>query len=178
MQEIKAMKYVNSNMDVPTSRLHRYFFTAFDRSTSYPCGYMVMDYVEGDTVFDIWESLDTERRTDVVKEGADIVSQLQLHSFDQPGPLGGGRCRRFRVSGYGAGPFHKDDFNAWFTRKLEFSQRRGYASKDFPHFDYSSFTLVHHDICPVNLILDRDSNVWVIDWATREPIPPFSKRRR
>jgi aminoglycoside phosphotransferase (APT) family kinase protein len=172
MQEIKAMKYVNSNMDVPTSRLHHYFFTAFDPSTSYPCGYMVMDYVEGDTVFDIWESLDAERRTDIVKQGADIVSQLQLHSFEQPGPLGGGRCRGFRFSGYGAGPFHnKDDFNAWFTRKLELSQRCGYASKDFPPFDYSSFTLVHHDICPVNLILDRDGKVWVVDWGNAGAYP-------
>lgn len=172
MQEIKAMEYVLSRTTISTPRVHRYFFADSDSTLFDQCGYIVMDYVEGNTVSDVWESLPSEQRAAVIEQVANIVSQLQELRFDQPGPLGGGRCRGYWFSDYEAGPFHdKTEFNDWFSRKLEFSQRVGRASKDLPPFDYSSFVMVHHDLGPHNLILDRNGKVWVIDWGNAGAYP-------
>jgi serine/threonine protein kinase len=166
------MKHVLSHTSVATPKLHRYFFVENEASAFRNWGYIVMDYVDGDMLEDIWKGLSSEERTDVIKQVASIISQLQDVRFERPGPLGGGRARGFWFSDYGAGPFNsKVDFNEYFTNKLEFAQRVGRASKDLPRFDYSTFVLVHQDINPVNLILDRNEKVWIIDWGNAGAYP-------
>jgi serine/threonine protein kinase len=171
MQEIEAMKCVLSKTTVLTPKLHRYFFTQSE-STFDRCGYIVMDYVEGDTLFDIWNTISQEKCIDIFGQIASIVSQLQAADFEQPGPLGGGRCRGFWFTDYEAGPFNnREEFNAWFTHKLEISKQFGHAEKDLPPFDYTSFVLVHQDINPKNLVLDSGGKVWIIDWGNAGAYP-------
>jgi serine/threonine protein kinase len=172
MQEIEAMKCALSRTSVPTPKLHRYFFTHDKSRLLEKWGYIVSDYVEGNTLSDISNDLGPEQLQDIFGQIADIVSQLQAVHFDQPGPLGGGRCRGFWFSMYEAGPFHnKEQFNAWFTRNLEAGKRFGQARKDLPPFNYDSFVLVHQDLQPDNLILDPDGKVWIIDWGNAGAYP-------
>lgn len=179
MQEIEAMKCVLSRTKVPTPKLHRYFFTRPESSDFCQCGYIVMDYVEGNTLFDIWDTIDQEKRTDIFSQIADIVSQLQTVHFDQPGPLGGGRCRGFWFTDYEAGPFdNKEEFNVWFTHKLEISKQFGRARKDLPPFGYNSFVLVHQDLNPKNLILDSCGKVWIVDWGNAGAYPAIFEAAR
>lgn len=159
------MEYVLSRTKIATPKLRRYFFTEPEDRRSSKRGYIVMDYVEGDVVEDVWANISHEKRTDIVVQVANIVSQLQAVQFAQPGPVGGGECRGLWFSHHGAGPFHsKDEFNAWFTRKLEDAKLLELAKEDLPSFDYSLFVLVHQDIHPGNLILDGNGKVWIIDW--------------
>jgi len=174
MQEVEAMKCALSRTTVRTPKLHRYFFTESNSGISDHCGYIVMDYVEGDILFRIWDSTDQEKREDIIRQVTDIVSQLQAVRFDKPGPLGGGRCRGFWFTEYDAGPFeNKEEFNAWLTHKLEISKMVGQAKKDLPPFNFNSFVLVHHDLNPMNLMLDPSGNVWIIDWGAAGAYPPI-----
>jgi aminoglycoside phosphotransferase (APT) family kinase protein len=172
-QEVEAMKCVLSRTNVPTPKLRRYFFFTESQS-GFPdeCGFIVMDYLEGDVLFDIWNHLDDEKRKDIIQQVADHVSQLQAVHFEKPGPLGGGRCRGFWFTDYDAGPFeNKNEINAWFTHKLEISKAVSQANKQLPPFDVNSFVLVHHDLNPVNLMLDSSGKVWIIDWGAAGAYP-------
>lgn len=167
------MKCVLSRTSVPTPRPHRWFFTRPDEGP-FECGYLVMDYVEGNTVRDVWKTTSEEKRVEMIDQVADIVSQLQTIHFEQPGPLGGGECIGMWFSDFGAGPFaNKEEFNAWFTHKLEISKKVGWAKKDLPPFSYDSFVLVHQDIIPDNLMLDSSGRVWIIDWGCAGAYPPI-----
>lgn len=172
MQEVEAMECVLSRTNIPTPKLRRYFFTQRGSPTSSQCGYIVMDYVDGKTLFETWNDIGPEKRTGIFEQIADTVSQLQDLRFDRPGPLGGGCCRGFWFSDYGAGPFNKsEEFNAWFTNKLEISKKVGRAKKDLPPFKYTSFVSVHQDLNPKNLILDSAGKVWIIDWGNAGAYP-------
>lgn len=172
MPEIEAMRLVLSRTTVATPRVHRYFFTKSESRIVDQCGYLVMDYIEGKTVEEIWDTVSHEQRTSIVSQVAGYVSQLRSIHFDEPGPLGGGKCRGFWFSMYEAGPFtNRAEFNAWFTRKLQMSKKFGYADKALPDFDYSTFVLLHNDLQPKNLILDCTGKIWIIDWGEAGAYP-------
>ncbi|KAL9066319.1 MAG: hypothetical protein Q9157_007185 [Trypethelium eluteriae] len=179
MSEIEAMKCALSRTTVPTPKLHRYFFAQSETSASSQCGYIVMDYIEGNTLADIWDTLDQEKRKHIFSQIASIVAQLRTVHFDQPGPLGGGSCKGFWFTEYTAGPFNnKEEFNDWFTHKLEISQLFGWARKELPPFNYNSFVLVHQDLIPQNLMLDSDGKVWIIDWGNAGAYPALFEAAR
>jgi thiamine kinase-like enzyme len=46
------------------------------------------------------------------------------------------------------------------------------AKKSIPPFEFPTFILTHQDISPRNLILDKSSYVWLIDWAFTGAYPP------
>lgn len=48
----------------------------------------------------------------------------------------------------------------------------GRASKDMLRFQFDTFVLTHQDISPRNIILARDGQLWLIDWAHAGAYPP------
>lgn len=93
--------------------------------------------------------------------------------FPEPGPIGGGPCRCRFFTDYSAGPFNgPSEIEDWFNHKLTICKRCHQAPEDIPPFKLTSFVLVHQDISPRNLILDKSGRVWVIDWADAGAYPP------
>lgn len=60
----------------------------------------------------------------------------------------------------------------WFNHKLEICQHFGRASKDMLRFQFDTVVLTHQDISPRNIILTRDGQSWLIDWAHAGAYPP------
>ncbi|KAG1720025.1 uncharacterized protein EDB91DRAFT_1031827, partial [Suillus paluster] len=67
---------------------------------------------------------------------------------------------------YGAGTFASyDDMIAWFKHKFDVSQRMKKAPLDAPRFDSSwPPVFTHQDLCPQNILLARDSTLYVLGW--------------
>ncbi|KAI9659660.1 MAG: hypothetical protein M1829_006568 [Trizodia sp. TS-e1964] len=74
----------------------------FDESNT--C-YIVMKYIEGQVVADIWETLDTDARRNLLHELSTYIHALGALKFDTPGPIGGGASKSPLFTMYGAGPF-------------------------------------------------------------------------
>ena len=170
--ETYNMRYVAEVTSIRLPRIHR-AFNIPGEGYHLTTGYIVMDYIEGQCLADIWNVLEPERRENVVRQVAEMIRQLQSIHLSTPGPIGGGPCRGMWFTVYGAGPFQdRQQIEDWFNHKLAICKRLKNAKEDTPRFDFQTFVLTHHDICPRNLILDTSEHLWLIDWAFAGAYPP------
>jgi aminoglycoside phosphotransferase (APT) family kinase protein len=171
--EAKKFTLVLSKTDVRAPRVHRSF--QVDDSSMYfgTMAYIVMDYIDGPNVGDLWQHLTSDQKRDIVNQTADAISQLQAIELPSAGPLGGGPCRGRFFTDYSAGPFNDGaEMQAWFNHKLEICKRFSQAPKDTRPFELTRFVLVHMDSSPRNMILDDSGAVWFVDWADAGAYPP------
>lgn len=132
-----------------------------------------MDYIDGDNLGDCWKHMSRDRKKEMAAQTAKMIEQMQAVTLKNPGPLGGGPCRGRFFTDYSAGPFVDGaEMEAWFNHKLTICKLFKQAPSDIPPFQFSKFVLVHQDISPRNLILDKSRRLWLIDWADAGAYPP------
>ncbi|KIM19703.1 hypothetical protein M408DRAFT_30995 [Serendipita vermifera MAFF 305830] len=137
--------------------------------------YMVMDYVEGESLDKCWGKLGLISKIKIAWQLRGYVSQLQTIQTLIPGPVDGSACVGFYFTETGAGPFASyDDMTAWFNHKLSVNERfaprpPGTKKLDTPNiakFDMSwPLVFTHQDLCPRNIILSKDGSLCIVDWA-------------
>ncbi|KAK2796763.1 hypothetical protein FQN50_009444 [Emmonsiellopsis sp. PD_5] len=168
--EADIMKLVRAKTTIPVPKVHR-VLNIKTQDTFFGCQcYIVMDFIEGDTLQDLWEALSQAQREDVVSQVASMFLALQSAEVpqQQPGPVD---CQLCKAKGYwfsdiGGGPF-KDiaAMQAWFNRKLEICQHFKQVTDTVPPFCFDRLILTHQDIALRNLILDPQGKVWLVDWG-------------
>jgi tRNA A-37 threonylcarbamoyl transferase component Bud32 len=139
-------------------------------------GYLLMEYIEGSLVSDIWPTLDTQTRHSIYCQLDDSLRQLHAVKVAQPGPLGGDVSRGTLFTAYGAGPFKSSrDMETWFNERLLVCQEFGRAPRTQASFSgkFDKLVMCHLDIAPRNLILDGQGRVWILDWAYAGGYPPY-----
>ena len=134
-------------------------------------GYIVMDYIPGQTVEECWGSLNDSDKQDVAAQVAALINQMQSKTFNflPPGPIGGTSGALLQgcwFSTYGAGPFETlQSLEDWCNHKLDVCLRFKQAPVDTPRFTFRDVVLTHQDLAPRNIILDKEKKVWLIDWG-------------
>jgi len=136
----------------------------------------IMDYIQGETVSDIWSTLGLFQRACLVWTVRRYVRQLRhvlvpgtTRSEQFPGPIGREPQLCYGPmfsSDWGGGPFTSyDDLTSWFMHKLDVNRNVKKSPQGSISFD-SSFPLVltHLDLSPRNVIIDDNSQIWLIDW--------------
>lgn len=139
-------------------------------------GYLLMEYIEGELVSQIWPSLSVQARRDIYRQLDQFLHQLHEIQTSSPGPFGGGVSRGPLFTDYGAGPFRsKGDITAWFNERLLVCQEFGRAPLTQPSFSshFDSLVMCHMNIATRNLILDNQGRVWVLDWAHAGGYPGY-----
>ena len=139
-------------------------------------GYLLMEYIEGRTVSEIWPCLGIQARRDIYGQIEEFLHQLHEIQMVSPGPIGGGLSRGPLFTDYGAGPFRtKEEITAWFNERLRICQFFHRAPLTQPLFSnqFDELVMCHMDIAPRNLILDDYGRVWVIDWAHAGGYPVY-----
>ena len=129
--------------------------------------YIVMDYIEGETLDECWSKLGFLTKLKVVWKLRNYVSQLKRVRATIPGPVDGSECIGFYFTETGAGPFSTyEDMIAWFNHKLEVNKRWKQPPPHARSFDTSwPLVFTHQDLCPRNIILSKDGTLYIVDWA-------------
>ncbi|KAI4131389.1 MAG: hypothetical protein LQ347_003011 [Umbilicaria vellea] len=139
-------------------------------------GYLLMEYVEGALVSNLWPTLKAEDRDSIHHQLYDALQQLHAIKVTLPGPLGGDVSRGSLFTAYGAGPFKTSKhMETWFNERLLVCQEFGRAPPTQPSFSEKFDTLVmsHLDISARNLLLDELGRLCLLDWAYAGGYPPY-----
>ncbi|KAK3942943.1 kinase-like domain-containing protein [Diplogelasinospora grovesii] len=142
------------------------------------CWLMVMDFVRGQLLDDIWGTMGHEVRVDVARRVASIIQRLQSTPIKMPpGPVNGSDGEPWHgpfFTHYGAGPFPAmSDLEDWYNHKLDVCIRLRYQSSEAPRFHFDTLVLTHQDIAPRNIIVQEDTGQLVLlDWAMGGIYPP------
>ena len=142
-------------------------------------GYILMEYIEGKLISDIWSTLDVHIQLDIHFQLKTYIQQLRSIRMDSPGPVGGDLSRGALFTDYGAGPFKShNDIESWFNERLLVCQEFGRVPLTQPSFHEHFDTLVmcHMDIAARNLILDGQGKVWLLDWAHAVGYPTYFEK--
>jgi serine/threonine protein kinase len=178
LHEARNMQYVSENTNIRLPAVVDAWEaedkTLYDESNT--C-YIVMEYIEGRLVSDIWDDLDDKGRRSIIRQLYEYTRELQALKMDRPGPVGGGISEGSFFTDYGAGPFKsRKDIEDWFNDRLLVCHDFGHASQTPPgcfagRFD--ELVMCYLDIHPRNLILDGQGKLWLLDWAFSGAYPPY-----
>ncbi|KAK4867221.1 hypothetical protein LT330_000731 [Penicillium expansum] len=171
--EAKTLNLVASKTGIRAPRVHRSFQVEDETQYFGTKGYIVMDFISGQPLDECWTDLPYDNQRQIAMQIADMIKEMQSVVISQPGPLGGGSFRGRFFTDYSAGPFKDSaEVQGWFNHKLDICKHVNQCPKDIPPFRFTTFVLTHQDISPRNLILDRNGEVWLIDWAHAGAYPP------
>ncbi|KAM7198707.1 hypothetical protein V8F20_006022 [Naviculisporaceae sp. PSN 640] len=195
--EAYNMKYASENPLLPVPKVHRVFTvskTAAEtkikskfvigkskesRRNSTTGSFIIMDYIHGKTVEQIWDTADLPTRESITKQVADMINKMQstpLGGVLPPGPIsvtntntdtdtptrsasqdqGQRKWTGPWFTDYGAGPFATlKDLEAWLNHKIDVCIKVEELPPDWPRFNLkeSDVVLTHQDIAPRNLIV-------------------------
>ena len=103
--EAATMDYASAMTDVLLPKVHRVVHRDPDKIWGETC-LIVMDFIQGSTLHDCWETLNEETRANIVNQVAKYISSLQaVQVAEPPGPIGGrDKFQGIWFSYYGAGP--------------------------------------------------------------------------
>ncbi|EQL38001.1 hypothetical protein BDFG_01018 [Blastomyces dermatitidis ATCC 26199] len=131
-------------------------------------GYILMEFINGSPLCDIWPTLINKVRSSIYAQIADYLRTIHDIEIERPGPVGGGISRGPLFTDYGAGPFltsrHMED---WFNERLLVCKEFNRVTYDHHGFSgkFRKLVMCHMDVAPRNMILDGDGNIWLLDWA-------------
>lgn len=177
------MEIVSSQTTIRTPKMRRCIYSETRGQ------HLFVEYIDGVDLETAWPSLSLWRKLSIAWTIRGYVRQLrrvQLPRSDVPGPMDGygdpmpcfGRC----FTENGAGPFSSyDEMSAWFRRKLRIAlsaddpQNPPTPQKmaQWPFDDTMPLVLIHGDISMRNVRLDKDGNVWLIDWGFSGAYPQW-----
>ncbi|KAF2477186.1 phosphotransferase family protein [Lindgomyces ingoldianus] len=136
-------------------------------------GYIVMDYVKGSCLADLWPNMNLQQRQTVITQVAVMIRKMQSTPLDFAGPVGGGMSQGLFFTDWGAGPFENGRaMEDWFNHKLHVCKAFKRVPLNAAPFEFSTFVFTHGDISPRNIILDGQGLVWLIDWQNAGSYPP------
>ena len=181
--EAYTMRLVRENTSIPVPSVRRILPALQATTESY---WIVMDYIEGNTLYDLWDTLTNERKRSVIDALARYVQELRsirLPNPSIPGPLHPDgtpvKCNSSFFSERDAGPFGSyQEMADWFDRqrlrcRIHHHKLSGWLMP-CPKFDTTHpLVLCHMDIHPRNIIVDANGAPWLVDWGVAGAYPPW-----
>lgn len=177
LSEARNMQLVANRTSIRLPRVIRAFEVPIDEESK--TSYIVMEYIRGEILEDVWDNISEERRQNVCDQVVNAIAQLEAIELDRPGPVGGGTSRGPWFTVIGAGPFDTiGELEDWFTHKLEVCKKFRRAYPEAPSFSgkFGKLVMSHMDISARNIILEKGDQVCLIDWDFAGAYPVFFER--
>jgi len=163
--EVANMEFVRQNTTIPIPRVHHPHL-----------GHLVMDYVDGDMLYEFWDKLSTFMQFRIACTMRVYIKQLRALRHSTVGAMDTGHVAGLLFESHTYGPFSNPDhfqrfceyvaFIGWKTRTmLDVSRGRTIIPLPHPKFDWTP-VFTHGDLNSSNILLDKKGCLWIIDWAT------------
>ncbi|THU80004.1 hypothetical protein K435DRAFT_736607 [Dendrothele bispora CBS 962.96] len=182
--EIHAMRLVHERTSIPVPRVHHVMLdepppdTLWTGATHY---IVIMDYIHGDLLGDIWPKLGLWKKVWVVITLRRYVKELRKARQPFDGCMGrvsaSGEALRCDLPGllekreiYSSYDGLKNFYNSMWRSKGR--DERSCYTDSFP------LTLCHGDLHKYNIILGHDGQIWLIDWGYSGFYPQWFEYRR
>jgi aminoglycoside phosphotransferase len=163
MTEAESMKFIRNNTTIPVPRVLKAY-------TKEECGYIVMEFIEGELLEKVWPKLPSDERRVILAELKDYVRQMrQIPCPDKAligSVTGGPAVDRRQVSSIRGGPFASEvEFNEWQLAQLQPQtssiHRDLYAGM---HKTNHQIVFSHGDLAFHNVIVKDGHIAAIIDW--------------
>jgi serine/threonine protein kinase len=161
--EAESMRFIRNNTALPVPQV----LNAYEEDGY---GYILMEFVEGDSLEKIWPNLSSSERTVILTELKDYIRQMRQIVCPDGTPIGsvtgGPAIDRRQLSAVKGGPFRLEkDFNQWQLAQLfpetPLPRRESYASI---HGTDHRIVFSHCDLAFHNIIVRDGHVVAIIDW--------------
>ncbi|KAF2763201.1 UROD/MetE-like protein [Pseudovirgaria hyperparasitica] len=166
MAEAAALRLVREQTSIPVPEV----FDAYMRDDDAECGAIIMEYVQGDVLRDIWPQMTQTEKDSIVDQLRDYMIQLREISSDFIGSVDKTPCRDqfFSEEPDMFGPFESEgDFRAGCIRAM-YNSRHSHWTETVAGFikalPPAKIVLTHNDFHPRNIIVRDGKVVGIIDW--------------
>ncbi|KAI1205387.1 uncharacterized protein F4807DRAFT_283839 [Annulohypoxylon truncatum] len=144
-------------------------------------GYLIiiMDYVRGSNLVDIWHCISPERRHRLTKAIVKLICVMQTNEARYPGPAGITPMRALVHRDYPV-PLcmNGTDYDRYMNVLLSVAncyRPEGMRTKGFMRTYRGKFVLANMNLDPSSFIVDRKNNIWIVGWANGGFYPPESE---
>jgi serine/threonine protein kinase len=165
------------NMHHVASLPHMRVPKVFDAWETEEIGYIVMEYIDGRSLRDIWPVIPLDQRLDIYRQTQSMIEVLRQHKLSQPGPIGGGPSNRQTFfTEEGAGPVDsQSEIEGWFNERFHACKGFNRRNRGEPWFNghFNELVMCHLDLHTGNLLLDKQGKIWLIDWEYSGAYPPY-----
>ena len=146
--------------------------------------YIVMDRVHGVTLENCWSGLGWIATIKLAFELRKFVRRMRQVTSSTAGGLVTGECNSFWLDDYYGLPLHATPavVQSFITFWLQFPQKRPLLYPD-PELHRKNLTLIpslparfvfiHQDLAPRNILIDKDRQMWLIDWDSAGFYPMY-----
>jgi aminoglycoside phosphotransferase (APT) family kinase protein len=175
MAEAKAMLLVREKTTIPVPEV----FSAYtDSATGH--GYIIMEYVKGDVLRDVWDSYTAEQKADVVGQLRGYCEQLRAIKGTFIGSVDRTACEdQLFTDELGAyGPYENErEFNAGLIKALKNSRETPWTEKVCEMINAvlkgHRIVLTHGDFAPRNILVNGSKVVAILDWELAGFYPEY-----
>lgn len=176
MSEAEAMRFVLQNTTVPVPQVHEAYR---DPDTEHVV--IVMDFVEGQSLDEAWETYSNTERESVVDQLKDYMSQLRACKGQYIGCVDGTACQDqwFYSEEEQYGPYNTEE--AFNDEIIALMKKHGgpYTFVDWRCSVWSNimkdheFVLTHNDLDPRNILVQGSKVVAILDWEFAGYYPEY-----
>ena len=178
LEDITKVMEVASRLGIRVPQVHR---TVADP----PDAYILMERIDGSNLEDAWVSLSWFTTARLSLQLRRFVSILRSQTSPTAGSLVTGECRSFWFEDRFGLPANTTPTDFWSYMEFWASfvsipraMQNAASGVKPPLIEWvppmsGEFVLTHHDLAPRNIIVDRENQLWLIDWEFSGWYPKF-----
>ncbi|OAX77473.1 hypothetical protein ACJ72_08229 [Emergomyces africanus] len=172
--QAETMQFVRKNTSLPVPEVYDAYV---DESSNR--GIIVMEYVEGNILRDVWDDLTGEQQSSIANQLKAYIRELQSLKGIFIGPVDGSPCYdpTFCVGEESFGPFATEtEFNEGLIKAMKLTRHNSWVdhiSKFVRALPTHNVVFTHGDISPRNIIVRGDQVVAILDWEMAGFYPEY-----
>ncbi|KAM5475330.1 hypothetical protein MauCBS54593_001806 [Microsporum audouinii] len=172
--EAEAMRFVRANTSIPVPEVYNAYTDEVKNR-----GIILMEYVEGSVLEDVWDTLNQEQRQNILDQLKSFMDELRSIKGNFIGSVDGTYCDDpvFCAELGGFGPYQTEqEFNDGLIRAMRLSQDNtwvDHVARFVKALPSHKIVLTHSDLSPRNIIVRGDKVAAIIDWEMSGFYPEY-----